>query len=133
MYSVKVRDSIMIAHSLNDPLFGPAQNLHGATFTVDVEFFSATTDAHNVVVDISRARDSTKQILATLNYRNLDEIDAFAGQLTTAEFVARHIHDEVAVKCAEFFSGAIKVTLRETHDAWVSYDGRRGGDAAIDN
>ena len=119
----------MIAHSLNDPAFGPAQNLHGATYVVDIEFFDCKTDSRNVVIDIGRARQIVKPVLAALNFRNFDEMKEFAGQLTTAEFTARHIHDEVLAKCAEFFSGSIKVTIRETHDAWVSYDGTR--DASI--
>jgi len=119
----------MIAHSLHDPLFGPAQNLHGATYVVDIEFFAAKTDSHNVVVDIGRARRIVKPVLSALNFRNFDEMKEFAGQLTTAEFTARHIHDEVLAKCGGFFSGGIKVTIRETHDAWVSYDGTRDGAA----
>ena len=123
MYAVTVRESIMIAHSLDDPSFGPARNLHGATFVVDVSFSNENLNEQNVVVDIVAARDALRQALEPLNYQNLDELDAFAGQLTTAEFLARHIHDAVRDKVAGFFAGTIGVRLRETHDAWVSYSG----------
>ena len=123
MYSVTVRDSIMIAHSLDDPSFGPARNLHGATFVVDVEFHKGSLNEQNVVVDIVAARDVLRRALEPLDYQNLDELDAFAGQLTTAEFIARHIHDAVAKNAATFFEGNITVRLKETHDAWVSYSG----------
>ena len=123
MYSVTVRDSIMIAHSLDDPSFGPARNLHGATFVVDVEFRNDALNEQNVVVDIVAARDVLRRALEPLDYQNLDEVEAFAGQLTTAEFIARHIHDAVAEKAATFFAGSITVRLKETHDAWVSYSG----------
>lgn len=125
MYAVKVRESIMIAHSLDDPAFGAAQNLHGATYTVDVEFFAAELDRLNVVIDIARAREVVATVLGTLDYRNLDDLEELAGQLTTAEFVARHIHDRVAASCRSFFAGGIRVAIRECHDAWVSYDGRQ--------
>ena len=123
MYAVTVRDSIMIAHSLDNPSFGPAQNLHGATFVVDVTFENQTLNELNVVVDIVAARDALRQALEPLAYRNLDEIEAFNGKLTTAEFLARHIHDAVAAKAAGCFDGSLSVRLRETHDAWVSYRG----------
>lgn len=123
MYAVTVRESIMVAHSLDDPAFGPARNLHGATFVADVTFTSETLNELNVVVDIVAARDALRQALEPLNYRNLDEIEAFAGQLTTAEFLARYVHDAVREKASGFFSGKISVRLRETHDAWVSYSG----------
>ena len=123
MYSVTVRDSIMIAHSLDDPSFGPARNLHGATFVVDVEFFHDSLNEQNVVIDIVAARDVLRSVLEPLDYQNLDELDAFEGQLTTAEFIARHIHDAIAAKAASFFAGSITVRMKETHDAWVSYSG----------
>lgn len=123
MYSVTVRESVMIAHSLDDAVFGPAQNLHGATFVVDVEFLAATLDAHNTVLDIGRAREVTSKALAPIAYQNLDTLDAFKGALTTAEYLARHIHDAVRAELGTEFAGSLKVRLRETHDAWVSYQG----------
>ncbi len=123
MYSVKIRDSAMIAHSLGDPVFGPAQNLHGATFIVDVEFVASTLDRHNVVIDICHAREIVNRVLEKLKYRNLDELSEFAGEITTAEFVAHHIHDRVQEELADGFLGHINVVIQETHDAWVSYSG----------
>src|SRR4028119_1056560 len=95
MFSVGVRDHVMIAHSFNGEVFGPAQRLHGATFVVDVEFRSAEMSADGIVVDIGRAHDELKSVLAELNYRNLDELDAFKGCNTTTEFLARHVFDRL--------------------------------------
>lgn len=124
MYSVRVRDSVMIAHSLPDPFFGPAQRLHGATFVVDVSFFGETLNAYNVVIDIGLARTTLGEVLDALRYRNLDEMPEFEGVLSTAEHVARYIHDAVAERLKGDFDGSLEVTLRETHDAWASYSGR---------
>ena len=123
MYSVKIRDSAMIAHSLGDPVFGPAQNLHGATFVVDVEFVAPTLDRHNVVIDIRHAREIVSRVLEKLKYRNLDDLPEFSGEITTAEFVARHIHDRVREELTKSFLGHVNVVIQETHDAWVSYGG----------
>ena len=123
MYSVTIRDSVMIAHSLKDPFFGPAQRLHGATFVVDVGFFSETLDEHNVVINIDQARQVTSSVLDGLRYRNLDDELAFAETLSTAEYVARYIHDQIVDGIRESFGGRVRVGIRETHDAWVSYEG----------
>ncbi|MEM1121388.1 MAG: 6-carboxytetrahydropterin synthase [Bacteroidota bacterium] len=123
MYTVKIRNSIMIAHSLPHPFFGPAQNMHGATYVVDIEFAAPELDEHNVVIDIGKAHEIAKEVLKPLSYQNLDELDIFKGKLTTTEFMAKYIHDEVKKKAAAFFEGKIKVTLGETHDAWASYSG----------
>ena len=88
MYALEVRDHIMIAHSLRGRIFGPAQQLHGATFVVDVAFFRETLDEHHVVVDIGRAAEMLKATLAPINYANLDEVPALAGKLTTTEFLS---------------------------------------------
>ena len=96
MYAIEVRDHIMIAHSLRGAVFGPAQNLHGATFVVEVAFFRARLDADNIVVDIGRARGQLREILAPFNYANLDAMPAFAGKTTTTEFLARHIFEAMA-------------------------------------
>ena len=124
MYTVKIRNSIMIAHSLPHPFFGPAQNMHGATYVVDVEFCATQLDAHNVVIDIGKAHEVAKAVLKPLSYQNLDELPMFKGHLTTTEFMAKYIHDEVKRKVADFFTGTINVTLGETHDAWASYRGQ---------
>lgn len=113
----------MIAHSLKHPFFGPAQNMHGATYVVDVTFKSEELDEHNVVIDIGKAHDITAEVLAPLKYQNLDELEIFKDKLTTTEFIARHIHDEVKTKLADVFSGKIAVNLGEMHDAWAGYEG----------
>ncbi len=95
--------------------------MHGATYIVDVEFFAKELNRHNVVIDIAHAKEILANTLAPLAYRNLDEIDEFQGKLTTSEFIARYIHDEILNACGDFFVGRIKVTLGETHDAWASY------------
>lgn len=122
MYTVRIRKSVMIAHSLPHPFFGPAQNLHGATYVVDVTFKSKELDKHNVVIDIGKAHDVTEQVLKPLKYQNLDELDIFKGQLTTTEFVAKYIHTEIKKYVSDFFSGTILIELGETHDAWASYE-----------
>lgn len=114
----------MIAHSLPHPFFGPAQQLHGATYVVDVEFKSPQLDPHNVVLDIGKAHAVTKEVLQPLGYQNLDELEIFKGQLTTTEFLAKYIHDAIKAKTTDVFSGTIKVTLGESHVAWASYEGR---------
>lgn len=124
MYCVRVRDSIMIAHSLNHTFFGPAQGLHGATYVVDAEFQSSNLTPLKVVLDISKAKSVLSDVLSQLNYRNLDDLCQFDGQLTTTEFMAKYIHDELKNQLAETFDGSIKVTLGETHDAWASYQGQ---------
>src|SRR5687768_17189723 len=97
MFSVGVREHIMIAHSFKGEVFGPAQALHGATFIVDCEFRRPTlADGSNIVVDIGRAGDALKAILAELNYQNLDALPMFEGQNTTTEFLARHVHERMA-------------------------------------
>src|SRR5438034_10745624 len=89
MYSVSVRDHMMIAHSFRGDVFGPAQRLHGATYVVDVEFRRSALDEHGIVVDIGRAGDAVRAVLAELNYRNLDDEPSFAGTNTTTEVLAR--------------------------------------------
>jgi 6-pyruvoyl-tetrahydropterin synthase len=130
MYAVEVREAIMIAHSLPDPFFGPAQNKHGATFVVDVAFISEELSAQNVVVDIGRAGDALKAVLKPLAYQDLDEKEDFAGTLTTTEFLCRHIFDQLnqAVARGDLGPGAerltrLRVTLGETHLARAWYEG----------
>ena len=133
MFAVEVRDRIMIAHSLPDPFFGPAQNMHGATFVVDVAFFRETLSAQNVVVDIGRAGTALKDILKPLAYKDLDTIEAFKGQLTTTEFLCRHIFDEMrsAIRRGDLGPGSeelakLRVTLGETHLARAWFEGSLG-------
>jgi len=122
MYFVKIRESMMIAHSLKHPFFGPAQKVHGATYVVDVTFKSATVDEHNVVIDIGLAHQIVKEILKPLDYQNFDELAVFEGQLTTTEFVAKYIFDEVTAKTAAFFKGKIAVSIKENPNAWAGFE-----------
>lgn len=130
MFAVEVREAIMIAHSLADPFFGPAQNKHGATFVVDVAFFRETLSEHNVVVDIGRAGAALKQILEPINYKDLDTIPEFTGKLTTTEFLCRHVFDAMraAILRGDLGPGSeqltkLRVTLGETHLARAWYEG----------
>ena len=136
MYSVTVRDHIMIAHRLRGAIFGPAQRLHGATYVVDVELKRHDLDPDGIVVDIGRAGDALRQVLATLNYQNLDELPALAGRNTTTEFLARFIFDAIvaAIRRGDLGPGAagveqMRVTLHESHVASASYEGRVNGTA----
>ena len=129
MFSVTVRDHVMIAHSFRGEVFGPAQNLHGATYVVDATFRRADLDADGIVVDIGRAIEELKAVLADLNYRNLDDEPAFAGTNTSTEVLARTIADRLAerVHTGALGEGArelagITVTLHESHVAWASYE-----------
>ncbi|HEY0002322.1 MAG TPA: 6-carboxytetrahydropterin synthase [Actinoplanes sp.] len=129
MFSVTVRDHIMIAHSFSGEVFGPAQKLHGATFVVDATFRRPQLDDDNIVVDIGRASEELKAICGGLSYRNLDDDPDFAGVNTSTEFLAKVIADRLAAKAAAGDLGAgasgltgIAVTLHESHIAWASYD-----------
>lgn len=121
MYSVSVSDHIMVAHSLPRPVFGPAQQLHGATFTVEAVFQRRELDENNVVLDIGWASAKLAEVLEGLRYRNLDEHPDLAGQLTTTEMLARHIADRLAATPLVEGLSAMEVTLRETPTAWASY------------
>ncbi len=129
MYTVEVRDHIMIAHSFRGEVFGPAQALHGATFVVDAAFMSKEVDKNNIVIDIGRAHDALKAILQPLNYKNLDDIPDFKGQNTTTEFLTRHIYNKLAEDARAGKLGrdgkelkAIRVTISESHVARASYE-----------
>jgi 6-pyruvoyl-tetrahydropterin synthase len=130
MYSLLVRDHVMIAHSFKGAVFGPAQRLHGATYVVDVEFRRDELDGDGIVVDIRLATDTLKKILGTVNFQNLDEVPAFKGRNTTTEFMARYVFDAIArsIKRGELGANAsgiraLKVTLHESHVAAASYEG----------
>jgi 6-pyruvoyl-tetrahydropterin synthase len=129
LFSVTVRDHIMIAHSLRGEVFGPAQRLHGATFVVDATFRRAELDDNHIVVDIGLAAQQLSAVLGQLNYRNLDDEEAFAGMTTSTEELARVIADRLAgaVHSGALGEGArglagITVTLHESHIAWASYE-----------
>lgn len=123
MYHVRIRDHIMIAHSLPNPSFGPAQQKHGATYVVDAVFSTHQLNKVNVVIDIALAHEVLKGVLKTLNYKDLDEIGGFSQKLTTTEFIAKHIHDEMSKSVKAFFSGELEVILGESHVAWAGYKG----------
>jgi len=112
----------MIAHSFDNPVFGPAQSLHGATYVVDVTFFSHSIEPYNTVIDIALASDVLHDVLERFRFKNLDDMPEFKGRLTTTEFMARYIHDAVKEKTAAQFNGKIGVTLGESHVAWASYE-----------
>ena len=129
MFSVTIRDHMMIAHSLRGDVFGPAQQLHGATYVVDATFRRAVLDADNIVVDIGRATEELHAVVSELSYRNLDDEPGFAGVTTTTEVLARVIADRLAERVlAGAFGEAAKglagitVTLHESHVAWASYE-----------
>ena len=121
MFTVTVRDHMMIAHSLPHPGFGPAQNMHGATYVVDAEFSSENLNEMNVVMDIGEATELLHRILSNLNYKNLDEIADFDGVLTTTEYLAQFIHRNMSKELPNGIR--LKITLHESHIASASYQG----------
>jgi 6-pyruvoyl-tetrahydropterin synthase len=129
MFSVTVRDHMMIAHSFRGEVFGPAQRLHGATYVVDATFRRTALDADNIVVDIGRAAEELHAVLAEMSYRNLDDEAAFAGMNTSTEALAQVVADRLAERvhagalgdAARELAG-IAVTLHESHVAWASYE-----------
>ncbi len=129
MFSVTVRDHMMIAHSLRGELFGPAQRLHGATYVIDATFRRADLDADGIVVDMGRAAEELHNVVAELNYSNLDDDLAFAGMNTSTEALARVIADRLAERVHAGALGdsaraidSLVVTLHESHVAWASYE-----------
>lgn len=121
MFRITVRDHVMIAHSLAHPFFGPAQNLHGATYVVEATWSRPDLDEHGVVLDIGAATEALGEVLGDLRYRNLDEHPAFEGLLSTTEVVARHIATELSTRITDDALVALEVVLREHPDAWASY------------
>ena len=122
MYKLAVREHIMIAHSFRGAIFGPAQGLHGATYIVDAEFAKKALDRDGLVIDIGMASQALKEVLAPLNYQNLDLLSQFSGINTTTEFMCKHIHDILGSAIRHAFSGGLKITLGESHVAWASYE-----------
>ncbi len=127
MFTVSVRNHMMIAHSLPDPYFGPAQALHGATYVVDVALRSRTLNEHGVVMDIGAASSALADIVADLTYRNLDDHPAFTATLSTTEVLARHVAEAMLASLTTSQDGKsspleeIDVRLRENPDAWAGY------------
>ena len=133
MFTVSVRDHFMIAHSFEGQVFGPAQKLHGATYVVDAAFRREELDPDGIVVDIGRATDALRAVLAALNFRNLDDEPDFMGRNTTTEFLAFVIHERIAAKIAAGELGphareltSLRVTLHESHVAWAAYEAKLG-------
>jgi 6-pyruvoyl-tetrahydropterin synthase len=129
LFSITVREHLMIAHSFRGEVFGPAQRLHGATYLVDATFRRAELDADNIVVDIGLATQELKEVVGEFTYRNLDDEPDFAGINTSTEFLAKVIADRLAarVQAGKLGEGArglagITVTLHESHIAWASYE-----------
>jgi 6-pyruvoyl-tetrahydropterin synthase len=129
VFSLTVRDHMMIAHSFRGDVFGPAQRLHGATYVVDATFRRAELDADNIVVDIALATTQLRAVLDELNHRNLDDEGTFAGINTSTEFLAKVVADRLADRVRAGGLGAnagglaaIEVTLHESHVAWASYE-----------
>jgi 6-pyruvoyl-tetrahydropterin synthase len=129
VFSVTVRDHVMIAHSFRGEVFGPAQRLHGATYVVDATFRRAELDADGIVIDIGLATKELGAVLADLNYRNLDDEPAFRGLNTSTEFLAKVIADRLVerVRAGALGHGVrdlagITVVLHESHVAWASYE-----------
>jgi 6-pyruvoyl-tetrahydropterin synthase len=129
VFTVEVRDHFMIAHSFRGDVFGPAQQLHGATFVVDAAFMAETLDHNGIVIDIGRAHDALKAILTPLNYRNLDDLPEFKGMNTTTEFLCKHIYDGLAKPARAGELGrpgrelkGLRITLSESHVARAQYE-----------
>jgi len=130
MYTVCVRDHMMIAHSFSGAVFGPAQRMHGATYVVDVEFRRCDLAENGIVVDIGRAGEALREILGALNYHNLDEEADFRGRNTTTEVLARTVFERLARKIGAGELGpsaravqSLRVTLHESHVAWAAFEG----------
>ena len=131
MYSVEVRDHVMIAHSLKGEVFGPAQKLHGATFGVEVEFRRAELDDNGLVCDIGLALKTLREVLSALNYKNLDELPELKGRNTTTEFMAGEIFQRMQAQIAKGALGpgtaealaSMRVVLRESPVAWAAFEG----------
>jgi 6-pyruvoyl-tetrahydropterin synthase len=123
MYAVTVRDHVMVAHSFEGAVFGPAQRLHGATYVVDATFRGPDLGPEGILVDIGRAAEELSNVLAALNYRNLDDEEQFKGTNTSTEALARWVADRLAERFAgEEQLTALVVTLHESHVAWASYE-----------
>lgn len=126
MYFVNVRAHVMIAHSLPDPFFGPAAGKHGATYVVDAEIRAEALDPHNVVVDIGWAEGLLKETCGRIHFQDLDEMPEFEGIITTTEFLARWIHDQMSAAMVNDFTGSLRITLHESHVAAAGYEASIG-------
>ena len=128
MYSIKVRENILIAHSLPGEVFGPAQNMHGATYLVDVEFFTDKLNEYNIIMDLSVVMKILKETLKVYNYKNLDDVAEFKNIITSTEFLAKNIFDKILNKLKSDYPNdykilkKIKISLQESNVAWATYE-----------
>ncbi len=128
MYSIKVRENILIAHSLPGDVFGPAQNMHGATYLVDAEFFTDKLNEYNIIMDLGVVTTILKDTLKVYNYKNLDEVYEFQDIITSTEFLAKNICDKIINKLKSDFPSdyrilkKIKISLQESNVAWATYE-----------
>ena len=128
MYSIKVRENILIAHSLPGEVFGPAQNMHGATYLVDAEFFTDKLNEYNIIMDLGVVTTILKDTLKVYNYKNLDEVDEFQDIITSTEFLAKNICDKIVNKLKSDYPNdyrilkKIKISLQESNVAWATYE-----------
>ena len=128
MYSIKVRENILIAHSLPGDVFGPAQNMHGATYLVDAEFFTEKLNEYNIIMDLGVVTSILKDVLKIYNYKNLDEVDEFKDIITSTEFLAKNICEKILNKLKSDYPDdfnilkKIKISLQESNVAWATYE-----------
>ena len=128
MYSITVRNNILIAHSLPGDVFGPAQNMHGATYIVDAEFFSENVNQYNIIMDLGVVTNILSEVLKFYSYKNLDEVDEFKNIITSTEFLAKDIYDRICARLKKDFNEdyqtlhKLKITLTESNVAWASFE-----------
>ena len=128
MYSITVRNNILIAHSLPAEVFGPAQNMHGATYVVDAEFFAKKVNEYNIIMDLGVVTTILAEVLKFYSYKNLDDIDDFKGIITSTEFLAKDIYERICVRLKNDYLDdyhqlhKIKITLTESNVAWASFE-----------
>ena len=128
MYSITVRNNILIAHSLPGEVFGPTQNLHGATYVCDAEFFAKEVNEYNIIMDLGVVTTILAEVLKFYSYKNLDDIDEFKGIITSTEFLAKDIYERICVKLKKDYLDdfhqlhKIKITLIESNVAWASFE-----------
>ena len=128
MYSITVRNNILIAHSLPGEVFGPAQNMHGATYVVDAEFFAKKVNEYNIIMDLGVVTTILAEVLKFYSYKNLDDVDEFKGVITSTEFLAKDIYERICVSLKNDYLDdyhqlhKIKITLTESNVAWASFE-----------
>ena len=128
MYSITVRNNILIAHSLPGEVFGPAQNMHGATYVVDAEFFAKKVNEYNIIMDLGVVTNILAEVLKFYSYKNLDDIDDFKGIITSTEFLAKDIYERICLRLKNDYLDdyhqlhKIKITLTESNVAWASFE-----------